>query len=93
MRRELDSARFGLGLGSAWALLYLICILLIVIIGPQSIAYLVSILFHGLDMSALVSRQVTLGYAILGIIEVFIFGWLMGALTAVIYNWSLPRKE
>ena len=93
MRHQLDVVRFGLGLGSAWALLYLVCILLIVIVGPQSIAYLVSILFHGLDMSSLVSRQVSPGLAILGIIEVFVFGWLMGALTAAIYNWSLPRRD
>lgn len=93
MKPQLDVVRFGLGLGAAWALLYLVCILLIVIIGPQSVAYLAKILFHGLDMSALVSRKVSPGLAILGIIEVFVFGWLLGALTAAIYNWSLPKKD
>jgi TM2 domain-containing membrane protein YozV len=43
---------------------------------------------HGLDVTTIMTAQMTLGGVITGIIEVFVLGWLFGGVLACFYNIS-----
>lgn len=90
--KEINVKRFGLAVGGSLALLYLICILIIIIFGPSPIAYLVTVLFHGIEMTSVVSREVPFWMGVGGIIEVFVLGGITGMLAAGIYNWATKRN-
>lgn len=91
--QKLSVPRFGLAMGGSFLILNLICVISIVLFGPKPLASLVSIIFHGLDMSAIVSRQVGFWMAIGSLAIFFILGEILGTLIAAIYNWTMPKKS
>lgn len=50
-------------------------------------------LLHGLDVSTISRMDVPLWETVVGILETFILGWLVGACIAGIYNTLLFKKE
>jgi len=49
-------------------------------------------LMHGLDVSSIIRMDMPWWEMIMGVIEVFILGWLTGATIASIYNFAVARK-
>ncbi|HLC54181.1 MAG TPA: DUF5676 family membrane protein [Candidatus Nanoarchaeia archaeon] len=85
MKNELKPAKVGIALGIVFAIVSLICAILFSII-PEFILGLGNNLFHGLDLTQMTKSSISWGGVIIGVIEVFIIGFVGGWLFGVIYN-------
>jgi hypothetical protein len=50
-------------------------------------------LLHGLDTTNIIRMDVPLTEALLGIVQTFILGWLIGACIGVFYNVQIKVKK
>lgn len=83
---EIGVRRLGLAVGSTCALFYLGCMFVMAMVPHETaIAFFNSIL-HGVDVTPIVRWEMPLWEAVVGVIEVFILGWMFGAVIAGIYN-------
>lgn len=84
--------KFGFAFGITGALLYFGCALLMLLLGHDSTVKFFNTLLHGLDVSSIIRMNVPFVEVLLGLIQTFIFSWLVGACIAGIYNVSLNKK-
>lgn len=89
---RIDVKKFGLSFGLTGALLYFGCILVMATVGRDGTVAFFNSLLHGLDVSSVLRMEIPFWEAVIGIIETFIFGWLVGASIAAFYNASLKEK-
>lgn len=89
---RIDVKKFGLSFGLTGALLYCGCILVMATVGRDGTVAFFNSLLHGLDVSSVLRMEIPFWEAVIGIIETFIFGWLVGASIAAFYNASLKEK-
>lgn len=82
----LNVKRLGLAFGTAGAILYAGCMVLMLTLGHDGTVTFFNSILHGFDTSAVVRMEVPLWEACLGVIETFVIGWLIGALVAAVYN-------
>ena len=90
--RVIDIKRFGLAFGATFALLYLGCVLVMAIVGKEGTIFFFNSLMHGADVTSIIRMNVPLREMMIGIVEIFILGWLTGATIASIYNFGLKKK-
>ena len=93
MTTRINIRKIGLATGLTGVLLYLGCILLMLTVGREGTIQFFNSLFHGLDITPLVRMHVPLWEALLGILEIFVLGWLTGACIGGIYNYSMTTKN
>jgi uncharacterized protein DUF5676 len=93
MAEQLNIRKFGLATGLTGVLLYFGCILLMLTVGRDGTIQFFNSLFHGLDMTPIIRVEVPLWEALLGIVEIFVLGWLSGACVAGIYNFSMTKSS
>lgn len=84
MADNLNEKKIAYSLAVTAGIISIACALLLAI-APAFTTNLFGAIFHGLDISK-IAVQITLGGAILGIVEVIIFGLIVGWLFAAIYN-------
>lgn len=89
---KLNVKKFGMSLGLTFALVYLGCALVVIIAGHEASISFFNTLLHGIDVSSIVRMDMPLWEALLGIVEIFILGWLIGACIAGFYNANLKEK-
>lgn len=90
---KLSIKRFGMAVGSAGAILYLGCILLTLTVGREGTIWFFNSLLHGLDTTSIIRMNVPVWQALLGIVQTFILGWLIGAFMASVYNIGLKQDN
>jgi 2TM family of unknown function (DUF5676) len=83
---HINVKKFGFAIGATGGLLYLGCMLVMFIAGHDGTVRFFNSLLHGLDVSSIVRMDMAISEALIGIIETFILGWLIGACIAAIYN-------
>lgn len=88
----INIKRFSFSVGAAFALLYLGCMLVMATAGKEGTIFFFNSLMHGIDFSSIIRMDMPLWEAVIGIIEIFILGWLTGATIASIYNFGLKKK-
>lgn len=81
----------GLAVGATGAILYIGCIILMVSVGREGTIFFFNSLLHGLDVEPIIRMSVPPLDALFGLIQTFIFGWLVGALIAAIYNVGIDQ--
>lgn len=84
----LSIRRFGFALGTACALTYLACACVMSYVPREATIRFFNRILHGLDVTSILTSKMTLGGVITGAIEVFVLGWLFGAILACFYNIS-----
>ncbi|HBS04318.1 MAG TPA: hypothetical protein DEA96_05080 [Leptospiraceae bacterium] len=89
---HIDIRKFGLAFGLTGALLYGACIIVMAIAGKDQLVFLFNSLLHGIDVSTIIEPNVPTWQALMGIVETFVVGWLIGACIASIYNFSSLKK-
>ena len=87
----INVKKYGLAWGSTFALLYVGCAVVMSVAGREGTVFLFNSMMHGIDVSGVIRMDVPIGEMILGIVQVFILGWLIGATVASIYNLSIRR--
>jgi hypothetical protein len=57
-------------------------------VGKQGTIVFFNALLHGIDVTTIIRNDMPLWEMVLGIVEMFILGWLIGATIASIYNFG-----
>lgn len=83
--------RFGFACATVVVLLYLGCILLMATVGRDGSILFFNTLLHGIDTSSTIQMNVPVSEALMGIVQTFILGWLIGASVAACYNVTAKR--
>src|SRR6266542_69359 len=84
--QRINIKKLGLATGSTAALLYLGCAIVMLIAGHDGSVKLANSLMHGIDISTIIMMDMPFSEGLIGIVETFIIGWLIGASIAAIYN-------
>lgn len=82
----INVKKFGFAVGTTGALLYLGCVLVMFIAGHDGTVRLFNSLLHGLDITNIIRMDMPIWEAVIGIIQTFVLGWLVGACVAAFYN-------
>ena len=86
----LSIRRFGLALGGTFALTYASCALVMSCVSRETSIRFFNGILHGLDVTPIMTARMSFSGVVIGIIEVFVLGWLLGAIIACFYNVSAP---
>lgn len=89
---HINVKKFGFAVGTTVGLLYLGCMLVMFTVGPGGTVRFFNSLLHGLDVSSIIRMDMPVWEALIGLIETFVLGWLIGACIAAIYNVSMRTK-
>jgi hypothetical protein len=84
----LGVKRLGLALGTSLALIYLGCILVMMTVPREVAVRFFNSLTHLVDLSVIIRWEMAWWEMAVGFLQVFILGWLLGAMIAVFYNIS-----
>jgi ABC-type antimicrobial peptide transport system permease subunit len=90
--QHIDIKKFALAWGIVGVVFYLGCIILMATVGREGTILFFNSLLHGLDTSTIIRMDVPWTEALIGLVEMFILGWLFGALIAAVYNVSFNKK-
>lgn len=89
---SINVRKTGLAFGLTGVLLYLGCIILMATVGHQGTVKFFNSLIHGIDVTSIVRMNMPGWEAIIGITEMFILSWLIGACIAAFYNLFNNKK-
>jgi len=85
---RIDVKRFGLAAGTTLAFLYLGCVFVMATTDTGTTIRFFNSLIHGIDVTNIIRVDMPLREALLGLVEIFVLGWLTGAMMASVYNVS-----
>ncbi len=88
---RINIKKFGFAFGLTAAILYIGCMVVMFTAGREGTIDFFNSLLHGLDTTSIIRMDVPFWEAIIGMIQIFIIGWLTGALIAAFYNAQLKR--
>jgi len=84
---KLNAAKFGIGLGLAFSISFLLCNLILMIGGQNFSLSVMNTIFHDADFKSLMTDNgFDLGKLLAGMAAVFIVGTFVGWFTTVVYN-------
>lgn len=86
---RIDIKKFGLSWGLTGALIYMGCVLLMMAAGREGVIFLFNSLFHGMDIAPILRTDMPAWEMLIGIVETFVFSWIVGATIAAIYNFGM----
>ncbi len=90
---KISIKKLGLAFGLTAALLYFGCALVMLTVGHDGTVKFFNSLLHGIDVSSIIRMNISLFEQLIGIIQTFIIGWLVGACVAAIYNLNFKKSE
>lgn len=82
----ISVTRAGFALGTACALLYLGCVFVMLTVSKEAVVRFFNSILHGWDVTSIMRWDMPWWEAIIGVLEIFILGWLFGAIVAALYN-------
>lgn len=90
---RIDIKRFGMAWGITFSLLYLGCMLVMWSAGKKGAILFFNSLMHGIDVTTIIRMSMPWWEMLMGVAEIFIIGWLIGATIASIYNLGLKKPR
>ena len=84
---------FGLAWGVTSAILYLGCVFVMWTVGKEASIMFFNSLMHGIDVTSIIRTEMPWWEMAMGLVKIFILGWLTGATIASIYNFGLDRQK
>ncbi len=88
---RLEPKVVALSLASISALFYVACVLFLMAVPGAGVRFFAN-MFHGIDLTQIAAGSVSLGNAVVGLIELVILAFIIGWLFAAIYNAFARRK-
>lgn len=88
----IDIRRFGFALGATSALLYLGCVLVMAVLSREAAIFFFNTLMHGVDVTSILRTRMPFYEMVIGVVEIFVLGWLVGATVASMYNLAVKSK-
>lgn len=89
----INIKRLGAALGITSAFLYLGCVFVMWTVGKGTSILFFNSLMHGIDVTSIIRTEMPWWEMAMGLVEIFILGWLTGATMASIYNFGLDRQK
>lgn len=89
---NISIKKFGFAFGATCAILYFGCAMVMFILGHDSTVKFFNTILHGLDVSSIIRKDITPVEEIIGLVQTFIIGGLIGACVAFLYNVSFNKK-
>ena len=83
---KLSQKKFAIASGLASVLVYLGCVLIMTMLGKDSLVKLSNLLFHGMDFSNIIRMNIPIGETLLGALASFVFWGIVGYVLVFIYN-------
>lgn len=92
---SLSPKRVGFAFGGALALFYLGCVFVMLTVPRDAAVRFFNSIMHGWNVEPIMRWDIPWWEAAIGILELFILGWMFGALIAVLYNMAaiLDRRH
>lgn len=87
----LSVRRLGFALGAAFALTYVGCVFVMLTVPKEAAIRFFNSILHGVDVTTIMRWEMLWTEMVVGVLEVFILGWLFGATLAVLYKLGAPR--
>jgi len=91
--KTINIRRFGMACGLTSALLYLGCVFVMWSAGKEGSILFFNSLMHGIDVTTIIRTHMPWWEMVMGLVEIFIIGWLTGATVASIYNFRLGKHK
>lgn len=91
--QRLSVRRLGFALGGGFALLYLGCAFIMLTVPKADVIRFFNSIMHGANVAPIMRWDMPWTEAAVGVVEVFIVGWLCGAFIAILYNLGLRPEE
>ena len=88
----LSPKRLGFALGATSALLYVGCAFVMLTVSQDVAIRFFNSMMHGVDVTSIIRWHMPWYEMVVGVLEVFILGWLVGATVAVLYNLGTTQK-
>lgn len=85
--------RLGFPLGASSALIYLGCAIVMMTTSPEASVRFFNSITHGVDWSPIMRWNTPWWEMVIGVGQVFILGWLVGAMIAAFYNVGMRDKR
>ena len=85
MADKLNAKRVANTLGIVFAGVSLLCAIFVLIFPGTAMSFFNNI-FHGIDITQITKTSVSFGSIIIGLIEAFVLGWIIGWFFVKIYN-------
>lgn len=85
---SISIKRFGFALGAGLAVLYLGCAFVMATVPKEAALRFFNSMTHGVDWGPIMRWDMPWWEMAIGLLEVFILGWLFGAMVASLYNWT-----
>lgn len=93
MTSTLNVKRLGFALGATLAVFYLGCVFVMLTVPHEAVVRFFNSIMHGWNVEPIMRWDMPWWEAATGTLEIFILGWLAGALIATLYNISsAPRR-
>ena len=87
----ISVARLGFAVGATCSILYMGCAIAMLTLGREGTIVFFNSILHGIDVTTVIRMEMPLSEMAMGVVEVFILGWMTGATIASFYN--LCSKE
>ncbi len=84
---KLNANVVALSLGAATTVLYIICLAIVAITPIPVVVSFVNALQHSIDVSGMMTRSISFGGALKGIVGWFIIAAVSGYVFTFLYNW------
>jgi 2TM family of unknown function (DUF5676) len=89
----LSVRRLGFALGGGFAALYLSCAFVMLTASHEAAIRFFNSILHGVDVAPIMRWNMPWGEMAVGVLEVFILGWLFGAAIASLYNLGAEQRR
>ncbi len=93
MTATLSIKRLGFALGTACGLFYLGCVFVMLTVPQEAALRFFNSITHGVDWGPIMRWDMLWPEAVIGVLEIFIIGWLFGAVVATFYNLGLGKED
>lgn len=84
---KLNPNAVALSLGITTAMIYIICLIFIAFLPLQTIITITNSLMHGIDITNIATKNITLVGTIIGFVLSFVGAAAIGYVFAYVYNW------
>ena len=89
--QTLSVTRFGSALATASALSYVGCVFVMMTVTQDAAINFLNSIMHGVDVTPIMRWDMPWWESVVGALEIFVLGWLFGAIIALVYN--LGRRK
>ena len=88
---KLNQNAVAFAVGITTALVYLVCLIFVAVFPLETVVTVGNYFVHGIDISSIATKSITIGKSIIGLLLVLISGAATGYIFALFYNWVGKR--